>query len=478
MKRFIEGENRFQSTLFPESLEDYIAKDNSIRIVDAFIDKLPLKQLGFAGAEPSATGRPGYQPATLLKIYLYGYLNRIQSSRRLERESHRNVELIWLTGRLMPDFKTIADFRKDNRQAIRRVCMEFVGVCRELNLFSATLVAIDGSKFKAVNSRDKNFTKKSVKRRQQKTQANIDRYLAKLDAVDKEEPEIREVTAKELKQKIASMQAKMEQLKQYEAEVEAHPDSQVSLTDPDARSMIKAGGGSTVSYNVQTAVDSKHHLIVAHEVTNATSDRSQLSSMAEQARTALGSKDLMVLADPGYYKGEEIVACYESGITALVPRTNTTNRKAKGQYSKADFTYDAERNEYVCPAGERLTYRFDSVEKGKTLWVYERSGCTSCALRSKCTTSSAKRLKRWEKEQVLDTADALLKKNPDAMRQRKRLVEHPYGTIKHWMGSTHFLMKRLPNVQAEMSLHVLAYNLRRAINVLGVPKILEQLQAA
>jgi transposase len=248
MKRFIEGENRFQSTLFPESLEDYIAKDNSIRIVDAFIDKLPLKQLGFAGAEPSATGRPGYQPATLLKIYLYGYLNRIQSSRRLERESHRNVELIWLTGRLMPDFKTIADFRKDNRQAIRRVCMEFVGVCREFNLFSATLVAIDGSKFKAVNSRDKNFTKKSVKRRQQKTQANIDRYLAKLDAVDKEEPEIREVTAKELKQKIASMQAKMEQLKQYEAEVEAHPDSQVSLTDPDARSMIKAGGGSTVSY--------------------------------------------------------------------------------------------------------------------------------------------------------------------------------------------------------------------------------------
>ena len=478
MKRFIEGENRFQSTLFPESLEDYIAKDNSIRIVDAFIDTLKLKQLGFEGAEPSATDRPGYQPATMLKIYVYGYLNRIQSSRRLERESHRNVELIWLTGRLMPDFKTIADFRKDNRQAIRRVCLEFVGVCRELKLFSATLVAIDGSKFKAVNSRDKNFTKKSVKRRLQRTQANIDRYLAKLDAVDKEEPEIREVTAAELQQKIASMQAKMAQLKGYEAAVEAHPDKQVSLTDPDARSMIKAGGGTTVSYNVQTAVDSKHHLIVAHEVTNATSDRSQLSSMADKAVEALDAKDLMVLADPGYYKGEEIVACYESGITTLVPKTDTTNRKAKGQYTKADFSYDAERNEYVCPAGERLTYRFDSVEKGKTLWVYERYGCSSCALQSKCTTSSAKRLKRWEKEQVLDAAEALLKKSPDAMRQRKRLVEHPYGTIKHWMGSTHFLMKRLPNVQAEMSLHVLAYNLRRAINVLGVPKIMKQLQAS
>jgi transposase len=476
MKRFIEGENRYQSTLFPESLDDYIAEDNAVRVVDAFVNKLDLKQLGFDRAEPSATGRPGYQPATLLKIYVYGYLNRLQSSRRLERESHRNVELIWLTGRLMPDFKTIADFRKDNRKAIRRVCMEFVGVCRELQLFSATLVAIDGSKFKAVNSRDKNFTRKSVKRRLKNTQANIDRYLAKLDAVDEEEAEIREVTAKELKQKIASMEAKMEELKVREAEVEAHPDKQVSVTDPDARSMMKAGGGSTVSYNVQTAVDSKHHLIAAHEVTNATTDRSQLSSLAEKAKTALDTKALTVIADPGYYKGEEIVACYDADITASVPKTDTTNRKAKGQYNKADFNYDAQRNEYVCPAGERLTYRFDSVEQGKTLWVYMKYGCSSCPLQAKCTTGNAKRIKRWENEHVLDAADGLLKKNPDAMRQRKRLVEHPYGTIKHWMGSTHFLMKRLPNVQAEMSLHVLTYNLRRAINILGVPRIMEQLQ--
>ena len=478
MKRFIEGEDRSQSTLFPERLDDYITEDNAVRVVDAFVDNLDLKQLGFDRAEPSATGRPGYQPATLLKIYVYGYLNRIQSSRRLERESHRNVELIWLTGRLMPDFKTIADFRKDNRQAIRRVCMEFVGVCRELQLFSATLVAIDGSKFKAVNSRDKNFTRKSVKRRLQKTQANIDRYLAKLDAVDKEEPEIREVTAAELRQKIASMEAKMEQLKAHEAAVEAHPDSQVSLTDPDARAMMKAGGGSTVSYNVQTAVDSKHHLIAAHEVTNATSDRGQLSSMADQAKSALDAKTLTVIADPGYYSGREIVDCYDAGITALVPKVDTSPSKAKGRYSKADFHYDAERNEYVCPAGQRLTYRFDSVEHGKTLWVYMTYECSSCPLQSKCTTGSAKRLKRWEHEHRLEMAQAELKKNPDAMRQRKRLVEHPYGTIKHWMGSTHFLMKRLPNVQAEMSLHVLAYNLRRAINILGVPKIMAQLQAA
>ena len=478
MKRFIEGENRHQSTLFPESLEDYIAEDNAIRIVDAFVDKLSLKELGFERADPSDTGRPGYQPATMLKIYIYGYLNRIHSSRRLERESHRNVELIWLTGRLMPCFKSIAAFRKDNRQAIRRVCLEFVGVCRELELFSATLVAIDGSKFKAVNSRDKNFTRRSVKIRIKKTQANIDRYLAKLDAADKEEPEIAAVTATELKQKIATMEAKMDELKGYEAEVAAHPDQQVSVTDPDARSMKKAGGGSTVGYNVQTAVDSKHHLIAAHEVTNAPSDRSQLSSMAGKATEALGAKDLTVLADPGYYSGEEIVDCYAAGITALVPKVDTSGKHAKGQYTRSDFIYDAEKDEYVCPAKERMTYRFTTEEKGKQLRAYWSSQCGSCAIKASCTTGKERRIKRWEKEHVLEKAEANLKKNPDAMRQRKRLVEHPYGTIKHWMGSTHFLMKRLPNVQAEMSLHVLAYNMRRAINVLGTKKIMEQLLPA
>jgi len=478
MKRFIEGENRYQSTLFPERLDDYIAEDNAVRVVDAFVEKLDLRSLGFEGVDPSDTGRPAYHPAVLLKLYIYGYLNSIQSSRRLEREAQRNVELIWLTGRLMPVFKTIASFRRDNRQAIRKVCLSFVELCRELELFSAKLVAIDGSKFKAVNSRDKNFTRKSVRRRIKKTQANIDRYLAKLDAVDKEEPEIREVTADELKQKIASMEAKMEELKEREIEVEAHPDKQVSVTDEDARSMMRPGGGSVVGYNVQTAVDEKHHLIVSHEVTNATTDRRQLDKMAKQAKEVLRKKKLKVVADAGYYEGHSIAACYEADITALVPKPNTSPAQSKGRYPKADFRYDVKKNEYVCPAGERLTKRCESNEKGKTLWVYWTNRCGSCPLKADCTTGTERRIKRWEKEDILDKATVELKQARDAMRQRKALVEHPFGTLKQAMGATHFVTKRLPSVKAEMSLHVLAYNMKRAINVLGAEKIINALQPA
>ncbi len=491
MKRFIEGENRFQSTLFPESLEDYIAADNPVRVIDAFVNGLDLKRLGFDRAEPSATGRPAYEPAVMLKIYVYGYLNRLTTTRVLEQETHRNVDLIWLTGRLMPDHKTIGEFRRNNRKAIRRVCADFVGICRDLKLFEQVIVAIDGSKFKAVNSRDKNFTRKSIKRRMKRLQEHIDRYLTILDEADKRAPEEHKYTAEELAEKIASMKQQMGRLQVIEEQIQAHPDKQVSLTDPDARSMAKAGGGSTVGYNVQTAVDSESHLIVAHEVTNATTDRSQLASMAAKAKAALSEETaeqateegeardaLTVVADAGYYKGEEIVECYEAGIKALVPKVDTSGAKAKGRYSKADFRYDAERNEYVCPAGQRLTYRFDSVEHDQRLWVYMTYQCSSCPLQAKCTTSNAKRIKRWEKEHILEAAEAELKKQPNAMRQRKKLVEHPYGTIKHCMGATHFVMKRLPNVRAEMSLHVLAYNLRRVINILGVPKLIAELQAA
>ena len=427
----------------------------------------------------------------MLKIYVYGYLNRLTTTRVLEQETHRNVDLIWLTGRLMPNYKTIGEFRRHNRKAVCRVCAEFVGICRELKLFEQVIVAIDGSKFKAVNSRDKNFTRKSIKRRMKRLQEHIDRYLTILDEADKREPEETKYTAEELAEKIASMKEQMGRLRVIEEQVQAHPDKQVSLTDPDARSMAKAGGGSTVGYNVQTAVEGENHLIVAHEVTNATTDRSQLASMATKAKAALSGETaaeateegaaeeaLTVVADAGYYKGEEIVECKNNGITALVPKTNTSGSKAKGRYSKADFRYDAKANEYICPAGERLSYRYDSEEKGKTLWVYWTSRCSDCPLKADCTTGKERRIKRWEKEHILEAAEAELKKQPEAMRRRKEIVEHPYATIKHCMGATHFVMKRLPNVRAEMSLHVLAYNLRRVINIIGVPKLIAELQAA
>src|ERR1700692_4406450 len=349
MKRYVEGENRSQSTLFPERLEDYIAEDNPVRVVDVFVDELDLKALGFEGAEPEVTGRPGYHPASLLKIYIYGYLNRIQSSRRLERETQRNVELIWLTGRLTPDFKTIADFRKDNGKAIRGVCREFIVMCRDLKLFSEAVVAIDGSKFKAVNNRDKTFTDRKLKARMQQLDESIARYMTELDRADREPALVTEARVEHIKQKVETVKKQMRDVKRIGHEMVQAPDGQVSLTDPDARSMATSGRGTgMVGYNVQTAVDTKHHLIVAHEVTNSGHARDQLSSLAHQARDAIGQNKLTVFADRGYFKGEEIFECEQAGIKALVPKPQTSNNKAQGLFDKADFRYIPSKDEYRC----------------------------------------------------------------------------------------------------------------------------------
>src|SRR6266480_1868479 len=340
MHRFIDGEDRMQQALLPHSLEDYVGEENPVRVIEVFIDELDLAALGFSGMTPAATGRPAYHPSTLLKIYIYGYLNRIQSSRRLERETQRNVELIWLTGRLMPDFKTIADFRKDNGKAIRHVCKEFVVSCRSLNLFSDAIVAIDSSKFKAVNNRDKNFTDRKLKARMQQLEESITRYLAELDRADREPAAVTEVRVAHLQDKVAAVRAQMRRLEQIGEQMAKAPDGQISLTDPDARSMATSGRGTgVVGYNVQTAVDDKHHLIVAHEVTNVGHDRSQLSSMAKEARDAIGTKELTILADRGYFNGEEILECDQAGITALVPKPQTSNNKAHGLFDKRDFHY-------------------------------------------------------------------------------------------------------------------------------------------
>jgi transposase len=469
MKRFIEGEDRSQSTLLPEHLDDYIAQDNPVRVIEVFVDGLDLGGLGFEGSEPKATGRPAYHPSTLLKIYIYGYLNRIQSSRRLERETQRNLELIWLTGRLAPDFKTIADFRKDNGAAIRRVCREFIVLCRDLNLFSEAIVAIDGSKFKAVNNRDKNFTDRKLQARMEQLEESVGRYLAELDRADREPSAVSEDRVSRLKEKITHIKEQMQRLNQIGEQMEAAPDHQVSLTDPDARSMATSGRGTgIVGYNVQTAVDAKHHLIVAHEVTNLGHDRTQLSPMAQQAGEAIGEDRLTALADRGYFSGEQIRECEQNGIAALVPKPLTSNSKAAGRFDKRDFKYNAQSDEYQCPAGERAIRRFTSIENGLTLHKYWSSACPQCKLKAQCTTSSYRRIARWEHEEVLERMQARLDRTPEASRLRRSTVEHTFGTLKAWMGATHFLTKTLPRVSTEMSLHVLAYNLKRMMQIFGV----------
>src|SRR5471032_1098058 len=374
MKRFIQGEHRGQGTLLPESLDDYVSDTNPVRVVDVFVDELDLVNLGFQGAIPADTGRPAYHPAILLKIYIYGYLNRIQSSRRLEREAQRNVELMWLAGRLMPDFKTIANFRKDNSKAIRGVCRQFVVLCQQLGLFEEHLVATDGSKFKTVNNRDRNFTSVKLKRRMEEIESSINRYLTALDAADRQEPTASEPSTVRLEEKIAKLKIQMKELQSIELQLNESPDKQVSLTDPDSRAMMTLGTG-IVGYNVQTAVDTQHHLIVAHEVTNVGSDRDQLSSMAMQAREAVASGTLSVVADRGYFKSEEILACHDAGISAYVPKPMTSGAKADGRFNNDAFIYDAAKNEYICPAGEALILHYSFVEKGLKLHRYWSSKC-------------------------------------------------------------------------------------------------------
>ena len=473
MSGFIEGEDRNQATLFPERLDDYVAEDSAVRVIDVFIDDLDISGLGFK-AEPKDTGRPAYHATTMLKIYVYGYLNRVQSSRRLEREAQRNVELMWLTGRLAPDFKTIADFRKDNGEAIRLVCREFVMLCKKLNLLSNVFVAIDGSKFKAVNNRDRNFTRAKMKRRLAEVEASIDRYLERLANADRSEPA--EDNTQRMEDKVAALREEMARLKELEVRMLQAPDRQLSLTDSDARSMNSRGSG-LVGYNVQSAVESQHHLIIAHEVTNVGSDRSQLARMAKHAKAVLKSDTLNVVADRGYYNGDEIRSCEQAGIEAYLPKPNTSGNKAKGQFDRAEFHYKANDDEYECPAGERLVYRFTRTEAGKEIRRYWSSACPTCPIKAKCTSGDYRRVSRWVHEAVVERAQARLDRQPDVMQVRRATVEHPFGTIKSWMGSTHFSMKTLERVSTEMSLHVLAYNLKRVINIVGTRKLIAAMAA-
>jgi len=479
MRRFVEGADREQSTLFPECLEDWVGEDNPVRVIDVFVDELDLAELGFCGVDPEATGRPSYHPSVLLKLYIYGYLNRVQSSRRLEREAGRNVEVMWLTGRLAPDHKTIADFRKDNGLALRKVCGRFVELCREMGLLKTTSVAIDGSKFKAVNNRDKNFTRAKVERRRAQLEESVARYLTQLDTADRQEPtEALALKATRLKEKLVKLKEQMGKLAAYEKQMLASPDQQISLTDPDSRSMATSGRGSgTVGYNVQVAVDTEHHLIVTHEVTNSGSDRAQLANVAKQAKAVLQAETLDAIADRGYFNSPEILACHEAGITVTLPKPLTSGAKSDGRFGKQDFAYLPAEDAYRCPAGERLPYRYTNEEAGKVLRRYWTTAFAKSSLKSQCTTGSERRITRWEHEHLLDAVQQRLDANPLAMRQRRETVEHPFGTIKARMGATHFLTKTLPKVAAEMALSVLAYNLTRAMNIVGIKPMMAAIAA-
>jgi transposase len=479
MKRFVVGADRGQSTLLPECLDDWIDESNPVRVIDAFVDALNLVDLGFDGVAPAATGRPSYHPAVLLKLYIYGYLNRVKSSRRLEREAGRNVEVMWLLGRLVPDHKTIADFRKDNGPAIRKVCARFVDLCREMGLLATASVAIDGSKFKAVNNRDRNFTRGKVERRRAQLDESVARYLSQLDTADRQEPsETLVLKTTRLKEKLAKLESEMQRLAAIEKLMLASPDQQISLTDPDSRSMATSGRGSgVVGYNVQVAVDTEHHLIVTHEVTNTGSDRSQLANVAKAAKAVLQVDKLEAVADRGYYHGEEILACEQAGIAVTLPKPMTSGAKAEGRFGKQDFVYLPDEDVYRCPAGERLKYHFTAEEHGQQLRRYWTSACRTCTIKDQCTTGKERRITRWEHEHVLEAVQQRLDKNPQAMRVRRETVEHPFGTIKMRMGATHFLMKTLPRVTSEMALCVLAYNLTRVMNIVGIKLLTAAIRA-
>jgi len=478
--RYIEGIARQQLILFPESLDEYIAEDNPVRFIDAFVDSLDLAELGFAHTDLAETGRPPYDPRDLLKLYLYGYLNRVRSSRKLEQECQRNVEVMWLLGKLSPDHKTIADFRKDNRLVFKHVFKTFGLLCRELDLFGGELVAIDGSKFKAVNSSKRNFTQTRVKEELQDLETRIEAYLKELDEMDQTEPPVvpASPSTPQLQTQIAQLKNRQVKYQSYLQQMEQSGESQLSLTDPDSRAMPKSPKG-WVSYNAQTVVDSKHHLIVAQDVTNDITDRDQLSPMAIKAKETLQVEQLKAVADMGYAHGKELKACLEAGIEPYVARPDTSANAKLGLFGKEQFVYDPQTDTYRCPAGQTLSYRFDTVEKERHIRYYKTSACSQCALREKCTRNKeGRRITRWIDEQIIEETQQRVEAHPEIMKLRQQLVEHPFGTIKFWWDHSHFLMKGLEKVRAEFSLSTLAYNIRRVLNILGVKPLMAALGSA
>lgn len=466
----IQGRDRHSEVQFPPILDDYIDAENPVRFLDAFVDQLDLAALGFGRVEAAVEGRPGYHPSDLLKLYLYGYLNRIRSSRALERETHRNVELMWLLKRLRPDHKTIADFRKVHSDALRGVCREFTQLCKELELFGGELIAVDGSKFLAVNSRERNFGMAKLQAILKGVDEEIERYLKDLEQQDAEMAAVPPEKTERLHRKLERLKQRKATREAIQAEMIAQGATQISLTDPDSRYMV-GGTGAVVGYNVQTAVDAKHKLIVAHEVTNEVTDQLWLASMALQAQEVMDVEEIEAVADRGYYDSHNVKQCVDAGITPYVSKPPTSKNGPLGRFTKEAFIYDVDLDIYRCPAGERLTFRFEATQKGRMMRHYEVPSlvCRNCELKTQCTDAArGRRIRRWEDEYLLEEMRDRVKANPQRMKQRREMVEHPFGTLKRGMNQGYFLCRGLTKVRGEMSLSILSYNLKRVFNILGV----------
>jgi transposase len=465
------GLDRSQTLLFPERLEDYVGAENPVRFLDAFVAALDLHGLGFARARCASTGRPPYDPAVLLKLYLYGYLHRVRSSRMLEAECRRNVEVLWLLGKQTPDFKTIADFRKDNLKPLQAVARQFTLLCRQLELFGGELLAIDGSKFAAVNARDQNFNAGRLEELITRADARLAEYFKQLDSADAGEPEGTVLTKTELVAKIAALQEKQDWHKELLGRLDAEQ-KQISVTDPETRK-LPAAQGNIIGYNAQLAVDAKHKLIAAADVTNEGTDYQQLANVALAAKANLELKQTEVVADAGYYNASEVSRCVEHGITPFIPKSDTSANTKLGLYGKSQFKYDAMKDVYECPAGAVLTYRFSTCELGRELQYYRAKGCKTCALKSRCTRNQGNRtITREANEHLMEAMAQRMRQQPAKFKLRKTLAEHPFGTIKRWFGYTHFLLKGLAKVQTEWSLTTLVYNLKRVLNLVSFQKLM------
>ena len=467
------GLDRSQTLLFPESLEEYVTAENPVRFLDAFVGSLDLHGLGFAKAQCADTGRPPYDPSVLLKLYLYGYLHRIRSSRLLEAECHRNVEVIWLLGKLAPDFKTIADFRKDNLKPLKAVCRQFTLLCRKLELFGGELLAIDGSKFKAVNARDKNFNADKLKELIAQADRRLAEYLQAMDSADEQEAGVRTLNKGQLAEKIAALREKKDWHEELLAQLQDGEEKQISVTDPDTRRMPTAQGNQ-VGYNAQMAVDAKHKLIAASEVTNDVTDYGQLANVALEAKANLELKQTEVVADSGYYNNSEVSRCVEANIQPLIPKADTSANTARGLYGKSKFKFDERKDVYVCPAGGELSYRFSTYELGRELRYYRARGCRHCVLKSQCTRNKANRtITREANEHLMEAMAERMRREPGKFKLRKTLAEHPFGTIKRSLGYTHFLLKGLEKVRTEWSLITLVYNLKRVLKIVSFEKLMQ-----